>query len=180
MSFRCLVAVLAFALVLIAQSPVCHGATKPSLSEIKEQIKTAGPEQLEEIEDSLTELIDKNPKQSEALVEKASASYPEAKKRFSTLPNGYHFEVMTDIFDADKKHGERVFVQVDRMVDSESGNVVYGRLGSRVQLKNHKFGETLEVKEADILDWTIVSPDGTEEGNLIGKFLDNLPGKAPQ
>lgn len=107
------------------------------------------------------------------LIAKARATYPEAKKRFGSLPNGYHFEVMTDLYDNDGKARERVFVQVDKMIDSESGNVVVGRLGSKVQLKDHKFGEQLEVKEKDILDWTIVSPDGTEEGNLIGKFIDN-------
>ena len=28
------------------------------------------------------------------------------------------------------------------------------------------------MKESDVLDWTISKPDGTEEGNFVGKFLD--------
>ena len=32
----------------------------------------------------------------------------------------------------------------------------------------------IEFNEKDILDWLIAKPDGSEEGNFIGKFLDTL------
>jgi hypothetical protein len=28
------------------------------------------------------------------------------------------------------------------------------------------------VSEAELLDWLITKPDGSEEGNVVGKFLD--------
>ena len=28
--------------------------------------------------------------------------------------------------------------------------------------------------EDELIDWTIVHPDGSEEGNVVGKFLDTL------
>jgi len=36
----------------------------------------------------------------------------------------------------------------------------------------YKHGDTYSFPEADLLDWTISKPDGTEEGNFVGKFLD--------
>lgn len=31
--------------------------------------------------------------------------------------------------------------------------------------------------ETDMLDWPITRPDGTEEGNFVGKFLDTYSTK---
>ena len=28
------------------------------------------------------------------------------------------------------------------------------------------------VPELEVLDWTVSKPDGTEDGNFVGKFLD--------
>jgi hypothetical protein len=33
-------------------------------------------------------------------------------------------------------------------------------------------GATYDLAESDIRDWTIQEPDGGEEGNCVGKFLD--------
>jgi hypothetical protein len=40
----------------------------------------------------------------------------------------------------------------------------------------HK-GQHITVKESEILDWCISNPDGSEDGNLIGKYIDSLQGR---
>lgn len=45
-----------------------------------------------------------------------------------------------------------------------------------MRLRGFKKGDKLKVEEKDVLDWTISKPDGTEEGNVIGKFLDTWKG----
>jgi hypothetical protein len=33
-------------------------------------------------------------------------------------------------------------------------------------------GDRYATAETELLDWLITKPDGTEEGNVVGKFLD--------
>jgi hypothetical protein len=33
-------------------------------------------------------------------------------------------------------------------------------------------GDRYATAEAELLDWLIAKPDGAEEGNVVGKFLD--------
>ena len=35
------------------------------------------------------------------------------------------------------------------------------------------FGDSYQFSESDLLDWLITHPDGSEEGNFVGKFLDS-------
>jgi hypothetical protein len=37
-----------------------------------------------------------------------------------------------------------------------------------------KLGQTYTFNESDLIDWFISKPDGSEEGNVVGKFLDTL------
>lgn len=106
------------------------------------------------------------------LIAQARKTLPEAKARFlKGLPKGYTFSVTTKIYDQNKKF-EQVFV----IVKSWSGDRIEGILNNEVRLPGYKLGQALTVYEKDVLDWTIVSPKGEEEGNLIGKFIDkNLP-----
>lgn len=106
------------------------------------------------------------------IIEQSRKSLPEAKERYL---KGLHPDetlfVTTRLTDPDGQF-EQVFVKVNDWKD----DLVQGKLSSSVSLKTHKQGDPLEVKEADIIDWTISHPDGTEEGNALGKFIDNWKG----
>lgn len=104
----------------------------------------------------------------QALVKSARAKLPEVKTRYlKGLPKDQLLYVTTKLY-SDAARFEQVFVKVN----SWKGDSISGTLESAVKLPNHKQGEPLNIKEADVLDWTITKPDGSEEGNVVGKFLD--------
>jgi hypothetical protein len=105
-------------------------------------------------------------------VAKSMATYPDARRRYlSGLPPGETFFVTTILVDGDG-HWEQVFVLVDRI---EAG-VVTGRIFSDVAtVHGWRPRDVYRCSEAEIVDWLISKPDGSEEGNLVGKFIDNLP-----
>jgi len=102
-------------------------------------------------------------------VEKARASFPGAAARFRAgLPRGETFFVTTRITDS-LGHFEQVFVAVDSVV----GPRIVGRIWSQVELvKGYRYRQRYEMREDAVVDWMISKPDGTEEGNEVGKFLD--------
>lgn len=98
----------------------------------------------------------------------AKATYPQARSRFlAGLPPGQGFFVVTRLR-APLQHDEQVFVAVQSVLDG----VVQGRLASEVRIAGYHAGQPLSVAETDIVDWLITKPDGSEEGNVVGKFLD--------
>ena len=108
-------------------------------------------------------------------VAQARATYPAAKKRFlAGLPAGHKFLVMFRFFDRDKRTGkatagEDMLVLVERIGKGR----VYGRLANApVLIKNLKFNDSVSGKESEILNWIIEHPDRSEEGNAVGKFLE--------
>jgi uncharacterized protein YegJ (DUF2314 family) len=103
-------------------------------------------------------------------IKQAKATLPQAKEKYlKGLPKGEHFSVTTKIHDADGKF-EQVFVGVT----SWEGETIKGLLISDlITLHDHKVGESITLKQSDVLDWTISKPDGSEEGNFVGKFLDS-------
>ena len=102
-------------------------------------------------------------------VAKARATYPAAKARFlAGLPPGYSFSVRVRLKDSNGRR-EDSFLTVTKI----SGEKITGRLGTVTLLRNYKTGQTTTVKESEIDNWVIVRPDGTEEGNYVGKFLDH-------
>lgn len=102
-------------------------------------------------------------------VEQARKTLPAVKERYlKGLPPGQSLSVTTRLLDSDGKQMEQVFVTVV----SWNKDYIEGTLNSEVKLNNYKYGEPLLVLEKDVLDWTILRPDGSEEGNVIGKFLD--------
>jgi hypothetical protein len=105
-------------------------------------------------------------------VTKARATYPDAKQRYlAGLPPGESFFVTTILVDDDRRF-EQVFILVDKI---EAG-VVTGRIFSDIStVRGFKPRDVYRFDEADVVDWLISKPDGTEEGNLVGKFIDNLP-----
>lgn len=97
---------------------------------------------------------------------------PVAKSKYlKGLPLGFKFYVTAKIGNQ-TSHFEQVFV----LVNGWTGTTITGILSSQVRLPGYKEGDKLKLDESEILDWTISKPDGSEEGNLIGKFMDNWKG----
>jgi hypothetical protein len=104
-----------------------------------------------------------------AYVAKGRQTYPEAKKRYlAGLPPGRTFFVVTNLHD---KAGttEQVFVAVA----SVRGGQITGRIATgNLTAIRYKKGDSYSFPESDLIDWLITHPDGTEEGNVVGKFID--------
>jgi hypothetical protein len=103
-------------------------------------------------------------------VAKARATYPGAKKRFlAGLSPGYRFSVRVPLTDPDGKR-EDSFIAVEKI----SSGKITGTIESQLTLVSHyKNGQRITFPETHIDNWVIVRPDGTEEGNPVGKFLDH-------
>jgi hypothetical protein len=102
-------------------------------------------------------------------VAKGRATYPGAKKRYlSGLPLGQTFYILTTL--SESHRFEQVFVRVTSIKEG----VVTGLLSSDIEeLRGYRKGQLISVPESDILDWLISYPDGSEEGNVVGKFMDS-------
>ena len=102
-------------------------------------------------------------------VEKARRMYPEAKKRYlAGLPAGHHFFAITNLRDGSGA-SEQVFVAVAAI----KGDRITGRIASDIiGVNGFKNGDTHTFLESELVDWLITRPDGSEEGNVVGKFLD--------
>ncbi|SRR6266513_1058724 len=140
-------------------------ASVPSLSPVPAQNKSpqdklvaANAEQVKKFEAAIA-----------PYVKKARKALPEAKKKYlAGLPQNQIFYVTIKLYDSSKTY-EQVFVRVT----SWKGESIQGILQSNLSIiRNHSKGEKLSCHESEILDWTISKPDGTEEGNIVGKFLD--------
>jgi hypothetical protein len=103
-------------------------------------------------------------------VAKARRTYPAARKRFlAGLPPKYLFSVTTKLWDRSHTKFEVVFVVADQI---DKGTVT-GRLATHTkQPVGYNFGDQISFPESHVMDWTIVHPYGTEEGNVVGKFMD--------
>ena len=44
-------------------------------------------------------------------------------------------------------------------------------------MAGYKAGDSYTLSERDIVDWVIVRPDGSEEGNVVGKFVEERNAK---
>jgi uncharacterized protein YegJ (DUF2314 family) len=103
-------------------------------------------------------------------IAKGKATYPAAKKRFLVgLPRGYTFAVRKHLADPGAQRNEEVFVYVD----SINGGVVHGRIARELlAVRTFRQGQRISFPESEVWDWMILHPDGTEEGNYVGKFID--------
>ena len=103
------------------------------------------------------------------LIAEAQRTYPAAKARYDRgLPSGYRFYVVTRLFDSSGRY-EQVFVRVQ----ATSANAVTGQLASEINLiRGYKSGDKIEVRDDRLIDWLIADPSGSEEGNVVGKFMD--------
>jgi hypothetical protein len=102
-------------------------------------------------------------------VEKARKTYPDAREQFlHGLPARHVFFVTARLHDSNG-HWEQVFIEVKEISDG----TIRGLIANDIQtVSGYKMGDGHTLKESEILDWTISKPDGTEEGNFVGKFLD--------
>lgn len=109
-------------------------------------------------------------------IAKGRATYPAVRARFlAGLPARHRFLISTNLIDQTGRR-ELVFILVHRV----GGDTVYGQLASDLQLvQGIPPHASIGVLEDAILDWTIARPDGTEEGNAIGVFVDSLQGRFP-
>ena len=103
-------------------------------------------------------------------VAQARASYPAARERFRAgLPPGHTFFVTTRLHDAAGSE-EQAFV----VVDSITNGMIAGRIASQIGVvQGFRYGQPYTFPEADLVDWMVSQPDGAEEGNVVGKFLDS-------
>ncbi len=103
-------------------------------------------------------------------VAKARKTYPAAKKRFlAGFPPKYLFSLTTKLWDRSHTKFEVVFVVADQI----KNGTVTGHLATHTkQPIGYDYGDRISFPESEVMDWTIVRPDGTEEGNVVGKFLD--------
>lgn len=102
-------------------------------------------------------------------VQRARDTLPDAKNRYlGGLSKGEILYVTIRLNDPQGRF-EQAFVKVN----SWTGSVIKGTLASDMDLvKKYKRGDVLTCRESQVMDWTISKPDGTEEGNFVGKFLD--------
>lgn len=107
----------------------------------------------------------------EPCVAKARATYPAARARYvAGLPAGHHFFVTTRLRDAAGRV-EQAFVAVD----SVRADRIHGVIANEIRaVAGYRRGQPHVVAEGDLVDWTVARPDGSEEGNAMGKFIDAL------
>jgi hypothetical protein len=103
------------------------------------------------------------------LVAQARLTYPGAKRRYlAGLPPGQSFFLTTRLRDS-VANREQVFVAVD----SIRADRVFGRIWSDITVvRGYRLRQPISFLESAIVDWLITKPDGSEEGNVVGKFLD--------
>lgn len=123
--------------------------------------------------DANSEQNDRLQKAIEPLVKQARESYPQARQRFlAGLPAGYHFEVVATLTDGSRKT-EQVFIAVQRIADG----FIEGYINNEIRLvSGYRARDPYRLLETEIVDWCITAPDGSEEGNVVGKWLETHHG----
>ena len=103
----------------------------------------------------------------------ARASFPDARARFERgLPPRHSFFVSTWLHDSAGRQ-ELVFVAVDSITGAREAAQIAGHIWSPVQLvRGYHYRQPYTFAVTDLVDWMIARPDGSEEGNEVGKFMD--------
>ena len=102
-------------------------------------------------------------------VDQARSTYPAARDRFQAgLPPRHTFFITTRLHDPQGRE-EQVFVAVD----SVRGQTISGRIWSEIGVvSGFRLGQQYTFPDSELVDWMVARPDGSEEGNVVGKFLD--------
>ena len=102
-------------------------------------------------------------------VQEARSKLPKVKQRFQEgLDEG---EMLYVVVRLPRSGGgfEQTYVVVK---DWQGEDLLGAAPGQSVGLAAAPAGELVSFKEGSILDWVIVKPDGYEEGNFVGRFLE--------
>jgi uncharacterized protein YegJ (DUF2314 family) len=103
-------------------------------------------------------------------VDMARKTYPQARERFlKGLPPKHTFFITTRLYDAARRF-EQVFIAVTEIKDGKIKGIIWNDLQL---VSDYQKGDSYTFPESELIDWTISKPDGTEEGNFVGKFLDS-------
>jgi hypothetical protein len=103
-------------------------------------------------------------------VMQARRTYPDAKRRFlDGLAAGHHFFVSAQLRSADRS--EVVFIAVSTIEHGEISGTIASEIST---VAGYQQNDPYRLPETEIVDWTISHPDGTEEGNFVGKYLETL------
>jgi hypothetical protein len=102
-------------------------------------------------------------------IAQARATFPAARQLFlAGLPPGHNFFVTTRLSDAAGRE-EQVFVAVDTIANDQ----ITGRISNRVLVvSGYRMGQRYTFSESKLVDWLIIRPDGSDEGNVVGKFME--------
>jgi len=102
---------------------------------------------------------------------KARRCLHQIKRRYQDgLKAGENLVLTARIFDR-----SGVFEQVFAEVQDWAGDSVTAVIASDLDaVRDYKTGQTITFSEKNVLDWIIIRPDGSEEGNFVGKYLANL------
>ena len=104
----------------------------------------------------------------EPYVQKARLTYPDAKRRFlAGLPDGAAFFTTVRLRD-DVGGIEVVFVQVMTIALDRISGIIESDITA---VTGFSKGQPYTFSEDEVLDWTIANSDGTQEGNIVGRFL---------
>lgn len=107
----------------------------------------------------------------EACTARARATWPSARDRFlGGLGDGHALYAVTKVRDSAGRF-EQIFVEVTGV---EHGRII-GRIASEIKtVAGFDLHDPIRFEEQTLVDWAISRPDGSEEGNLVGKFMDDL------
>jgi uncharacterized protein YegJ (DUF2314 family) len=104
-------------------------------------------------------------------VARARASLSDAKRKYLTgLKEGQAFFLTTRIYDRYGNY-EQIFVRVKSWEGAKVSGTIANQLSAVI---GFSYGQLITFPESDILDWLITNPDGSEEGNFVGKYMDTL------
>ncbi|WP_324674556.1 hypothetical protein [Hymenobacter sp. GOD-10R] len=102
---------------------------------------------------------------------KARRSLPQTKQRYLMgLESEEKLFLTARIFD---KSGvfEQVFTEVRDWSKDSVTAVIVSDLDA---VREYQKGQTITFSDKNVLDWIIIRPDGTEEGNFVGKYIASL------
>ena len=101
-------------------------------------------------------------------VQRARQTWPDARSRLrSGVLTGSELVVTTMIED-NRGNSTFAFIRVDRVADG----VIYGYVWRDIQIAAAwKRGDRYTLAEVDLLDWGILGPTGTTEGNFLARIL---------
>lgn len=107
-------------------------------------------------------------------VAKARKTYPAAKRRFlAGLPSGQSFFISTRLHDR-SENIQQVFIVVEQIKQGRITGRIWESLST---MPDFRKGDRYTFPEAQLLDWLIIRPDGSEEGGYVAKYLDTISPK---